>query len=209
MIVSMFPAKMRPGWVDIYYEINVWMGHGKRNSLVPPFYKRLKALSDHKRLNVQALFKLNQQINFKGNEFIRNARCKSIQNMSEDTFEENQYLQGKGRFDLIPKNIQVKSTLSTRYEGGSGTSGGTLLGAAESFRGSWVWPDLWWVMTKSLNRDPAWLHLSWGTKECLSGCDEWMWVWMDLSWVWPARKQGGCAWIVMHGGVWLKELYDW
>ena len=62
--------------------------------------------------------------------------------MSEDTFEENQYLQGKGRFDLIPKNIQVKSTLSTRYEGGSGTSGGTLLGAAESFRGSWVWPDL-------------------------------------------------------------------
>ena len=35
----------------------------------------------------------------------------------------------------------------------------------------------WWPKGWEL----VWLHLSWSTKECLSGCDEWMWVWMDFS----------------------------
>ena len=37
--------------------------------------------------------------------------------MSKDTIEENHYFQGEGRFDLIPKNIHVKSTLSRGTKG--------------------------------------------------------------------------------------------
>ena len=52
-------------------------------------------------------YKLNQQMNFKGKKCIKNTRCKSNQNMSKVTIEENPYFRGKGRFDLIPKNIHV------------------------------------------------------------------------------------------------------
>ena len=45
-----------------------------------------------------------------------------------------------------------------------------------------------------------WLHLSWSTKDCLSGCDEWMWVWMDFSflsfvlWLTPCKGEVVTFW---------------
>ena len=63
----------------------------------------------------------------------------------------------------------------------------------------------------------VWLHLSWSTKECLSGCDEWMWVWMDffgfsfLLCGYPL-KRGGCHLLVavkslvLSGDIWQYPL---
>ena len=56
----------------------------------------------------------------------------------------------------------------------------------------------------------VWLHLSWSTKECLSGCDEWMWVWMDffgfsfLLCGYPMER-GGCHLLVAVKARYMKK----
>ena len=128
MIVSMpyrpCQNEARLNYIDIYNEIIVWMGYGKRKSPVPPFNKRYKhsmnqfkiralhitlflTIKGSRSHGISISFKLNQHMNFKGKKCIKNTTCKNNQNPSKVTIEENPYFRGKGRFDLIPKNIHV------------------------------------------------------------------------------------------------------
>ena len=118
------PNEARLSYVNIYNQMNVWIGYGKRNSPVLPFnmthehsmnqfkiralyltlFLTIKGSRSH---GISISYKLNQQMNFKGKKCIKNTTCKNNQNTSKVTIEENPYFRGKGRFDLIPKNIHV------------------------------------------------------------------------------------------------------
>ena len=77
--------------------------------------------------------------------------------MSKDTIEENHYFQGEGRFDSIPKNTHVKSTLLMWlllfYEGMKGGRARPSTGSSGVMSG--VLGVTRCVMTKRLNREPV------------------------------------------------------
>ena len=123
-------------------------------------------------------FKLNQQMNFKGNRFYKKRKMQEYSKYVLRLYWRKPLSSGRGKiwFDFWKYPCKIHTFNAVRR--GIGNLRWDSAGISGVLSGSWVWPRLWWpnyVWLKNM-----WLHLSWSTKECLSDCGVWMWVWMSL-----------------------------